>query len=170
MKIGAPHVVDHGPENVYSPDGAVYMVAMGCPSATSSSDPAYNCSWISGDAIFVLRVKNVHPAIPSTMNNVDNWEFAASSSTSGEKWTHHLKDAEPVFVWPGRVGTVTATYWKERTSYLFCVTTPTVMPLTVSTFDSYVLMADDLFGGSDGFKVRHLIFFMFFFYCCLSLY
>jgi hypothetical protein len=26
VKLGAPHVVDHGPENMHSPDGAVYMV------------------------------------------------------------------------------------------------------------------------------------------------
>ena len=30
IKLGAPHVVDHGPENVQSPDGALYMVGMGC--------------------------------------------------------------------------------------------------------------------------------------------
>lgn len=25
VKFGAPHVVDHGPENVHSPDGSVYV-------------------------------------------------------------------------------------------------------------------------------------------------
>jgi hypothetical protein len=27
VKFGSPHVVDHGPENIRSPDGALYMVA-----------------------------------------------------------------------------------------------------------------------------------------------
>lgn len=29
IKMGAPHVVDHGPENADSPDGALYMVGNG---------------------------------------------------------------------------------------------------------------------------------------------
>lgn len=48
VKLGAPHVVDFGPENQRSPDGRLYMVGNGCLASTPNS----NCSWISGDAVF----------------------------------------------------------------------------------------------------------------------
>ena len=143
IKIGAPHVVDHGPESSLSPDGYIYMVAMGCL-AESSSDPTYNCSWISGDAIYVTRIKmdSLQSNVPDTLNDERNWEYAMGNTG---QWSASLSNTAPIFTWRGRVGTTTATYWKEQGGhYLWCVTTPTRMPSTVDTFDSYVMISNDL--------------------------
>ena len=148
IRIGAPHVVDHGSENLLSPDGNIYVVAMGCL-ASSSADPTYNCSWISGDAIFVARASNVDAMSPDTLNDVTNWEYAIGSTGH---WTKKLLDAAPVFEWRGRVGTTTATRWEGRGgTYLWCVTTPTRMPSTVGTYDTYVMISKDII-GTNGMK------------------
>ena len=44
IKFGSSHVVDHGPENISSPDGALYMVAGGCLSAVATE----NCNDFHG--------------------------------------------------------------------------------------------------------------------------
>ena len=54
-RLQAPHVVDHGPENIHSPDGALYMVGTGC----LADRPNPNCSWISGDAVYLTRTIQV---------------------------------------------------------------------------------------------------------------
>ena len=147
IKFGAPHVVDYGPEHNLSLDNKIYMVAMGCL-AKSSHDSSYNCSWISGDAIFVARASNINAMQPNTLNDRNNWEYSVGNTGT---WTKELKKAKPIYEWPGRVGTTTATYWKERHQYLYCVTTPTRMPSTVSTYDTYVMLSDDLI-GTNGFQ------------------
>jgi len=67
INIGAPHVIDHGPENINSPDRSLYMSAMGCLAENSASKD-YNCSWISGDAIFVVRAA-LGPAMVAASNS-----------------------------------------------------------------------------------------------------
>tara|TARA_B110000091_G_C13713608_1_gene431589 strand:- start:17 stop:772 length:756 start_codon:yes stop_codon:yes gene_type:complete len=86
INIGAPHVIDHGPENINSPDRSLYMSAMGCLAENSASKD-YNCSWISGDAIFVVRAA-LGPAMvaasnSSSLNDQTFWEYS--------RWEHwHL--------------------------------------------------------------------------------
>ena len=139
VKIGAPHVVDHGPENRDSPDGQLYMTAMGC----SSSTPTPNCTWISGDAVFVMRTKRFAAEEPASLNDAANWEFSCGKAC----WTSEVSGARPVLSWKGRVGTVTATWHPEFKRYLVAVTTPTAMPSTVGPYDTYVLETPSLTDG-----------------------
>ena len=54
VKIGTPHFVDFGKNMQHSPDGKAYLVAHGA-SDGSKRRFGYN-SWITGDAIYLLRV------------------------------------------------------------------------------------------------------------------
>ena len=139
VKLGAPHVVDHGPENTHSPDGQLYMVGMGC----LADRPSSNCTWISGDAIFVTRTKQYSANDPGSLNHASNWEFSCGRAC----WTDEVAKAKPVLSWMGRVGTVTATWHAEFARYLLTVTTPTVMPSTVGPYDTYVLETPSLTDG-----------------------
>jgi hypothetical protein len=79
---------------------------MGCLAENSASKD-YNCSWISGDVIFVVRAA-LGPAMvaasnPFSLNGQTFWEYS--------RWEHwhldnQLEQAKPIFTWPGRVGTV----------------------------------------------------------------
>ena len=139
VKLGAPHVVDHGPENRLSPDGQLYMIGMGCLAV----EPNSNCTWISGDAIFVTRTKWYSASEPASLNDPRNWEFSCGKAC----WTDKVADAAPVLSWKGRVGTVTATWHAEFERYLITVTTPTIMPSTVGPYDTYVLETPSLTDG-----------------------
>ena len=183
IKIGAPHVVDHGPENRLSPDGKLYMTAMGC-FAKSGVAANYNCSWISGeqlhrprscsaptplptpfdamdalharhlltrpagDGIFLARADGFSASEPDSLNDAKVWQFwcGEDCDLDGMEWTSDVARAKPVFSWPGRVGTVTATWHAQMQRYLFAVTTPTTMPSTVGPYDTYVLEAPALTG------------------------
>lgn len=76
VKLGAPHVVDYGPENAHSPDGALYMVGNGCLAAKPNS----NCSWISGDAVFLARTRRFSATNPGSLNDPSAWEFFCGNS------------------------------------------------------------------------------------------
>lgn len=167
VKLGAPHVVDHGPENVQSPDGALYMVGNGC----LASKPNSNCSWISGDAVFLARARGFSASNPGSLNDPSVWEFfcgrlhepvsvtPGSSSTGDDRgghdarvddgacWTSRVQDAKPILSWPGRVGTVTATWHAGLGRYLLAITTPTTLPSTVGPYDTWVLEAPSLTTG-----------------------
>lgn len=130
IKFGSPHVVDHGPvcflrsvtsamlflvchgsianqftwctrlqENARSPDGALYMVAGGCLSQKATE----NCTWISGDAIFVARATGFEAAQPDSLNDASHWEFWGGDDSG---WVQVVHAAQPVFTWKGRVGAV----------------------------------------------------------------
>lgn len=141
VKMGAPHVVDHGPENVHSPDGALYMVGNGCLAQELNS----NCSWISGDAVYLSRARaGAYTASdPATLNNPAAWEFFCGDAC----WSSDVTKAKPILTWQGRVGTVTATWHPELRRYLIVVTTPTVLPSTVGPYDTWVLEAPSLTAG-----------------------
>jgi len=139
VKYGAPHVVDHGPENIYSPDGYLYMVATGCLASAATS----NCSWISGDAIFLTRAKDFDAKRPDSLNDERAWEFWCGDACG---YTRDIRKAQPIFAWKEKVGTVTATWHKGLGVYLLAVTTPTEMPSTVGAYDTYVLEAASLTG------------------------
>lgn len=129
------------------------MVGNGCLAPRPNS----NCSWISGDAVFLTRASRYDAEHPDSLNDKKNWEFycgkgggSASepvhSTASTECWTANVEEAKPIFTWKGRVGTVTATWHPARKLYLFAVTTPTVLPSTVGPYDTYVLEAPALTG------------------------
>ena len=147
VKLGAPHVVDHGPENVNSPDGALYMVGNGCLADTLNS----NCSWISGDAVFLTRAPagSYTAADPASLNNPRAWEFycGGAGGAGGACWTSDVAKARPILKWEGRVGTVTATWHHELKRYLIVITTPTVLPSTVGPYDTWVLETPSLTAG-----------------------
>ena len=118
VKFGMPHIVDHGKENENSPDSHLYMVGTGCMAASANS----NCSWISGDAIFLLRAKNVaeFSSNPEMMNDKSNWEYwCGNDDNDDDKWCTNVEESKPVFEWHGHVGTVTATYNVELKKYIF---------------------------------------------------
>jgi hypothetical protein len=46
-------------------------VGMGC----LANKPNPNCSWISGDAIFVTRTRHYTATNPGSLNDPANWEF-----------------------------------------------------------------------------------------------
>lgn len=105
---------------------------MGCLAKTPNS----NCSWISGDAIFLTRTTKAGKYAannPASLNNPANWEFYCGKLC----WTSNVAKAMPIFSWKGRVGTVTATWHGELQRYLIVVTTPTFMPSTVGPYDTY---------------------------------
>ncbi|KAH8044582.1 Beta-lactamase class C-like protein [Aureococcus anophagefferens] len=111
--MGSPHVVDHGPENVRSPDGKVYVVA-GCLRR------AKNCTWISGDGIFLARA-SFDAADPDSLNDASNWEFMGVDG-----WVGDVDDEAP---------------------RLFCVTAPTTHAwANEGPYDTFVLEAPRLTG------------------------
>ena len=171
VKLGAPHVVDFGPENARSPDGRLYVVGNGCLAKQANS----NCSWISGDAVFLARAGGYSAAAPDSLNDPTAWEFFCGrqlpasggdrragaeeeeeeeeeKEEGGEQeeveecWTPDVARATPVLTWVGRVGTVTATWHPGLRRFLFAVTTPTTLPSTVGPYDTYVLEAPALTG------------------------
>ena len=72
VKMGSPHFVDFGRNMQYSPDGNAYLVGHGAADPDPSPRPA-NLSWITGDQIYLARVK---PGI-ANMNNRAKYEFFA---------------------------------------------------------------------------------------------
>jgi hypothetical protein len=144
IKLGAPHIVDFGPENSRSPDGHLYAVGNGCLAAKPNS----NCSWISGDAVFMARARGYSAAEPDSLNDPAKWKFfcgkqqqqqqhdsraggGAGGSLGGECWSPNVALAKPILTWEGRVGTVTSTWHPGLKRFLFAITTPTVLPSTV---------------------------------------
>ena len=145
IKLGAPHIVDFGPENELSPDGHLYAVGNGCLAAKPNS----NCSWISGDAVFMARASGYSAAEPDSLNDPANWEFFCGKGGGvggGECWTSKVAEAKPILTWEGRVGTVTSTWHPGLKRFLFAITTPTVLPSTVGPYDTFVLEAPSLTG------------------------
>ena len=145
--------VDFGPENSLSPDGRVYMVGNGCLAPHANS----NCSWISGDAVFLARTvvdaatgeHAYRAADPDSINQRQAWEYyCGEASGEGECWTAEVSKAAPILTWKGRVGTVTATWHPVLKRFLVAITTPTVLPSTVGPYDTWVLEAASLTASS----------------------
>lgn len=133
VKFGAPHFVDFGQNMESSPDGFAYLVGHG--SMTSDA----NLSWISGDDVFLARVR---PSV-ETINDPASWEFFVGKSSGADTWSHDIVDARPIASWPGHMGCVTVTYHAPKGKYLMCVTDG--WP-TIKEMNSYILEADSLTG------------------------
>lgn len=140
VKIGAPHFVDFGQNMQHSPDGKAYLIAHGA----SDPDPKprkANLSWISGDEVYLIRVK---PTIEN-INDISKYEFFAGHDLQGQPvWTQDFSMIKPLFEWNNRTGCVTMTYNEPLKKYLMCVTDG--WP-TVETMRTYILESDNITGS-----------------------
>ncbi len=139
IKIGSPHFVDFGKNMQHSPDGKAYMIAHGAD-IKDSKPRFWNCSWINGDQIYLLRVTPK----PEYMNDASKWEFYAGKDEKGNTiWTHNFKQIKPLLEWNNNMGCATVTYNPYLKKYLMCVTDG---GNTVSKMNTYLLEADSLDG------------------------
>jgi hypothetical protein len=139
VKIGSPHFVDFGKDMEHSPDGNAYLVAHGAGDPDAHPRPA-NLSWITGDQIYLLRVK---PSI-ETINDASAYEFFGGHDANGQPiWTHDFAAIKPLLDYNDHCGCVTVTYDAPLKKYLMCMTDGGV---TIKTFDTYVLEADQITG------------------------
>ena len=99
-----------------------------------------NCSWVTGDELYLCRVK---PS-PSTINNIDSYEFFGGHNDSGAPiWSSSFSDIQPLVSWKGKMGSATITYNPVLKKYLMCVTDG--WP-TIKDMDSYILESDTIAG------------------------
>lgn len=139
VKIGAPHFVDFGRNMQHSPDGKAYLVGHGAEDSDPKPRPA-NLSWISGDQIYLARVKPT----PETMNDPAEYEFFAGHDVNGEAiWTRDFSRIEPLVDWNNRCGCATVTYNPALKRYIMCVTDG--WP-TVATMNTYLLESKKITG------------------------
>jgi len=139
VKIGAPHFVDFGKNMEQSPDGYAYMVGHGAEVADEK--PRFgNLSWISGDQVYMLRVK---PSIEN-MNDASKYEFFGGHDQNGDAiWTNNFESIKPLIDWNNNCGCVTMTYNAPLKKYLMCVTDG--WP-TDEKMNSYILESDNITG------------------------
>ncbi len=139
VKIGAPHVVDFGQDMQYTPDGKAYLAAHG------ASDPvleprAAELSWITGDEIYLARVKPT----PHNMDTRSKYEYFAGHDNAGKAiWSHDFLRIKPLLKWDKHMGSVTITYDAPLKKYLMVVTDG---GNTISKFDTYILESSDITG------------------------
>lgn len=138
VKIGSPHFVDFGKNMKNSPDGKAYLVAHGA-SASAGRRFAYD-SWITGDEVYLLRVK---PAL-GNMNDTFKYEFFTGHDGKGRAgWSRDFSRIKPVAAWRDNMGCVTMTYNAPLKKYLMCITDG---GNTVSYFNTYLLESSRLTG------------------------
>ncbi len=139
VKIGAPHFVDFGKNMEHSPDGYAYLVGHGAEYPDRESRFA-NLSWISGDQIYLVRVK---PSIEN-INDPSKYEFFGGHDAGGDPvWTSRFDAIRPLIDWNNNCGCVTITYNAPLKKYLMCVTDG--WP-TVEKMNSYILESDRVTG------------------------
>jgi hypothetical protein len=140
VKLGALHFVDFGRNMEHSPDGKAYLVGHGAMNPDPQPRPA-NCSWISGDQIYLTRVTPT----PRNINDASKYEFFAGHDEDGRPiWSTSYDDLEPLIDWNNHCGCVTATFNPGLGKYLLCVTDG--WPTMAAPFDSYILEADTITG------------------------
>ena len=139
VKIGSPHFVDFGRNMEHSPDGKAYLVAHGA--VVPDPQPRFaNQSWITGDAIYLLRVT---PSI-ANINDRSKYEFCAGRDVSGNPlWSSDFAKIKPIAEWNNNMGCVTMTYDAPLRKYLMCVTDGTN---TASYYNTYLLESDRIAG------------------------
>ncbi|MCU0963177.1 MAG: hypothetical protein MUF48_24045 [Pirellulaceae bacterium] len=139
VRIGSPHFVDFGRNMEASPDGKAYLVAHGSTRTSPPAPYAHN-SWITGDQVYLLRLK---PS-PETINDLASYEFFAGHDAHGDaRWTGDFAQIEPLFEWNDNLGCVTATYVAPLHKYLAFVTDG---GNTCARMSTMVLEADQLTG------------------------
>jgi hypothetical protein len=139
IRIGSPHFVDFGENMEYSPDGYAYLVAHGASQGPKGRRKAYD-SWITGDEIYMIRVK---PSIPN-MNDESKYQFFAGyDKLGGAIWSGDFTKIKPIASWKDHMGCVTMTYDPPLKKYLMCVTDGGT---TLSMFSTYILESDRITG------------------------
>ncbi len=139
VKMGSPHFVDFGRNMQYSPDGKAYLVGHGASDPDPSPRPA-NLSWITGDQIYMARVK---PSIHN-MNNRAKYEFFAGYDAEQHPiWTRESSRIKPLVDWNNNCGCVTMTYNAPLKKFLMCITDGGT---TISKFNTYILESDRVTG------------------------
>jgi alpha-L-fucosidase len=139
VKIGAPHFVDFGRNMEHSPDGKAYLVGHGAVEP-DMEDRVANLSWITGDQVYLSRVK---PS-PETINDSSQYEYFGGRDEKGMAvWARDFARIKPLVEWDNNMGCVTITYNAPLKKYLMCVTDGTN---TVWKFNTYILEADDITG------------------------
>jgi len=139
LKIGSPKFIDFGKNMEHSPDGKAYLVGYGAEE--NDPKPRYaNLSWISGDQIYLTRVK---PSIKN-INDESKYEYFAGYDKKGKPvWSYDFKDIKPLLEWNNNMGCVTITYNAPLKKYLMCVTDG--WP-TVAKMNSYILESGKITG------------------------
>ena len=139
VKIGAPHFVDFGKNMEHSPDGKAYLVGHGAVEP-DMEDRVANLSWITGDQVYLCRVK---PS-PETINDAAQYEYFCGRDEKGTAvWTKDFGRIKPLVEWDNNMGCVTITYNAPLKRYLMCVTDGTN---TVWKFNTYILEAGEITG------------------------
>jgi hypothetical protein len=139
VRMGSPHVVDFGRNQEHSPDGRMYLVGHGS-TEPDLEDRRANASWVSGDEVYVCRVK---PS-PETVNDASQYEYFAGHAPDGTpRWSRRFEDLRPVAAWDNHMGCATITYNAPLRKYLMCVTDG--WP-TVERMRTYLLESDAITG------------------------
>lgn len=138
VKLGAPHFVDFGKNMQYSPDEKAYLVGHGAVKEDSKPRLANN-SWISGDQIYLTRVK---PSV-NTINDESAYEYFAGFKRGKAVWSSNFEDIRPIFEWNNHCGCVTMTYNPQLKKYIMCITDG--WP-TIKFMNSYFLESDQIEG------------------------
>jgi len=123
----------------HSPDGYAYLVGHGAE-VNDEKPRTGNLSWISGDQVYMLRVK---PSIEN-MNDASKYEFFGGHDDKGDAiWTKDFESIKPLVDWNNNCGCVTITYNAPLKKYLMCITDG--WP-TNAKMSSYILESDHLTG------------------------
>ncbi len=139
VKLGTPHFVDFGKNLENSPDGMAYLVGHGALNVDPSPRVANN-SWISGDAVYMARVR---PS-PETMNNFSSYEFYCGVDKNGAAvWSNNFSAIKPVMEWNNHMGCSNITYNKPLKKYIMCVTDG--WP-GIANMNSYILESEKITG------------------------
>ena len=113
VKLGAPHFVDFGRDMEHSPDGKAYLVGHGAVRTEA------DCSWISGDQAYLVRVKPT----PENINDRSKYEFFGGRDGNGNAvWTGDFAGIKPILEWNDHAGCVTMTWNAPLKRYFMCVT------------------------------------------------
>jgi len=139
VKFGAPHAIDFGQNSENAPGGHLYIVGHG------AETPESHQSWMQGDSVYMARTVGGAPN-PATVNTAAAWEFYAGGHGADTVWDPSIANAKPIALWPTRGGVSTMSYHPVLKKYILVVSTPTVSPSCVGTFDTYFLESDDITG------------------------
>lgn len=142
VKLGLPHIVDFGQNMQYSPDGKAYLVSQGA-TATDPKPRDANLSWITGDQIYLARVR---PDIKA-MNRQSAYEYFAGHDAKGRaSWTRDFSEIHPLIDWNNHTGNVSVTYDGPLKKYLMAVTDG---GNTIGKYNTYILESSDITGPWD---------------------
>lgn len=140
VKIGSPHFVDFGKNMQHSPDGNAYLVAHGSDFKFYPPKRFEHLSWITGDQIYLIRVK---PSL-QTINDASAYEFFAGFANDGNAvWTKNFSEIQPMLEWEGKMGCVTMTYDFPLKKYLMVITDGVK---TCAQMNTYLMESDHVTG------------------------